>query len=64
MSKPVDLNALRDTLLKSQQQGNVLPSKASDMVLVDRGELVLAADATGRDPRTLTEVPQDIFART
>lgn len=62
MSEPVDLNELRRTLLANQQRHSTLPQKASDMVLVDRGELLLAKDATDRDPRTLSEVPQDIFA--
>lgn len=58
------LNALariQETVRRNQRAGAVLPDRASDMILVDRGELLLASEVGDRDPETLTEVPQDVF---
>lgn len=46
---------------RNQLAGEALPSRATEMLLVDRGELVLASDATDRNVERLTEVPQDVF---
>lgn len=57
-----DVSQLRAAMLRSQQKNETIPSDDNDMIVVDRGEVLLATDALDRNPRTLTEVPQDVFA--
>ncbi|MEI8001686.1 MAG: hypothetical protein WCI50_10095 [Actinomycetes bacterium] len=62
MPDPVDLNVLRDTLLRNQETGTVTPTAPQDKVYVDpEGRIVLGGGADQAE-RTLSEVPQTTFA--
>jgi len=61
MGKPSTVAELHRAMKQSQAEREMLPTD-NKMIVVDRGEVLLADDALDRDPRTLTEVPQDVFA--
>lgn len=64
MARQVDLNELRETLLKNQQSGaGERPQEQSSRVFVDpNGKIVMGEDVRGKQERTLSEVPQSVFA--
>lgn len=64
MSEQVDLNRLRATLLRNQREGaGERPTEPSRRVFVDpEGKVVVGASDNEAQERTLSEVPQSVFA--
>jgi len=59
----LDLNALRETILRNQSAGRALPDQPAQQVLVDReGCIVLTDHADRGEERTLSVVHQGVFA--
>jgi hypothetical protein len=59
----LDLNALRETILQNQADGDPLPEEPSRRVRVDRAGRILLTDEDNRaDERTLSVVHQGVFA--
>lgn len=58
----IDLNALRDAIIRTQRKGETTPSEAIKSVLVSRdGKMIMHGDATEQERRTLAKVQQDTF---
>ncbi|GHU26312.1 hypothetical protein FACS189488_14420 [Betaproteobacteria bacterium] len=59
----VDLNALRNTILRSQDEGGTHPQEANRKIVVNReGKVSLRSEADPKDVQNLTEVNQATFA--
>ena len=65
MSRHVDLNVLRETILRNQQRRDDLPSNPKQKVFVDKQGQIVTGDAVQPgEERRLSEVHQGVFAST
>ena len=63
MARHLDLNELRENILRNPGAGQERPSAPARKVVVDsQGRIMLKRDAGATDERQLSEVPQGIFA--
>jgi hypothetical protein len=61
----LDLNALRETILKNQADGEELPTAPDRQILIDReGRIVITDPNSETETRELSTVHQGVFAAT
>lgn len=59
----IDLNKLRDNMVKNQEDGKSYPVALEDKVFVDKEGKIIAGDSVNSEQaRQLSEVPQETFA--
>lgn len=62
-TQPVDLNALRQTILENQKSQDSLPEPSDGKVYADsNGQIVMGKDAQPGQQRQLSEIHQATFA--
>ena len=62
MSNQVDLNKLRETILTSQKQNEVLPTDKERKILIDKNGQIIEGSKTSGNEKHLSEVHQGVFA--
>jgi hypothetical protein len=62
MSNQLDLNRLRETIVRNQQHGTALPERSEDQVFVERGNIVLSENVPTWKKRELAQVHQGVWA--
>jgi hypothetical protein len=64
MTNQIDLNLLRETLIRNQSSSEREPNvpQAEKVYVTPEGKLVMG-DQVKQDERTVSEIPQTVFAR-